>query len=83
MGEFDKAIELYDQALEITPRHAYVIHDRGMAYFGKKDYEKAISDMTEAMEMSKDEKGFIAQCHNDRGVVYFQTGDFEKSWADA
>lgn len=81
-GAYDEAIRLYTQALDITKNPAYVIHDRGLAYTDKKEYEKAIQDLSKAMEMNPTEKAFIAQCYNDRGVTYFHNGQYEQSWAD-
>jgi tetratricopeptide (TPR) repeat protein len=81
-GNFDKAIEFYNRALEITPNPAYVIHDRGTAYLRKGEFENAITDLNKAMEMNPNEKDFIAQCYNDRGNVYYGSGQYEKSWQD-
>ncbi|MEI8348901.1 MAG: tetratricopeptide repeat protein [Candidatus Omnitrophota bacterium] len=81
-GDFDKAIELYNEASKITPNPAYVIHDRGMAYLHKGEFDKAISDLSKAMEMSPNEKDFIAQCYNDRGNAYYDSEQYEKSWQD-
>ena len=81
-GNYDKAIELFNKALEITSNPAYVIHDRGMTYINKKEYGKAISDLSKAMKMNPNEEEFIAQCYNDRGVAYFHSGQYEKSWSD-
>lgn len=81
-GDYDKAIELYNNALEITSHPAYVYHDRGMGYFGKKEYDKAIADIIKAMEINPNEKDFIAQCYNDRSVIYFHSGQYDKSWQD-
>lgn len=81
-GDYDEAIELYSQALKITPNPAYVIHDRGMAYLHKGEFDKSISDFSKAMEMNPNEKDFVAQCYNDRGNAYYDAGQYEKSWQD-
>ncbi len=81
-GNYNKAIELFTQALEITENPSYVMHDRGMTYSKNKEYNKAISDISKAMELNPDEKDFIAQCYNDRGVIYFYSGEYDKSWSD-
>ena len=81
-GKFDKAIELYTEALGITPNPAYVMHDRGMVYLQKGEFDKAISDFSKAMEINPDEKDFVAQCYNDRGNVYYEQEQYEKSWQD-
>ena len=81
-GEYAKAIEFFNKALEITKDSAYVIHDRGSAYAGAQSYELAIADFTKAMEMKPDQKDFVAQCYNDRGVAYFKFGKYQESYND-
>ena len=82
LGETQKAIEFFNQALGFSTKPAYVIHDRGLAYINIKEYNKAVDDFTKAIEMSPDELGFVAQCYNDRGVAYFRHGEYAKSWQD-
>ena len=82
MGQYDKAIELYTQALKITKKPAYVFHDRGMAYSQNKQYAEALQDLNKSMEMNPQEKDFIAQGYNDRGITYFHMGEYQKSWED-
>lgn len=81
-GNYDKAIELYNEALKITDTPAYVIHDRGLAYMRKGESDKAIADFTKAMELNPDEIDFIAQSYNDRGNAYYDKGEYDKSWQD-
>lgn len=81
-GDYAKAIELFNKALEITKDPAYVIHDRGSAYAGAQSYDLAIADFTKAMEMKPDQKDFVAQCYNDRGVAYFKFGKYQESYND-
>jgi len=83
LGETQKAIIFYNQALGSSVNPAYVIHDRGLAYINIKEYNKAVDDFTEAIKMRPDELGFVAQCYNDRGVAYFRNGQYAKSWQDA
>lgn len=82
LGDYDKAIALYSEALAMTATPAYVLHDRGMAYMGKGEYAKAVADLTQALEMNTNEKEFVAQGHNDRAVVYFRSGQYAASWQD-
>lgn len=81
-GEYAKAIDLFNKALEIAADPAYVIHDRGSAYVGARSYDLAIADYTKAMEMKPDQKDFVAQCYNDRGVAYFKFGKYQESYND-
>ena len=81
-GDYDKAIALYSEALEMTATPAYVLHDRGMAYMGKGESAKAVADLTQALQMNPNEKEFVAQGYNDRAVVYFRSGQYAHSWQD-
>ena len=82
LGDYDKAIALYGEALAMTAAPAYVLHDRGMAYLGKGEYAKAVADLTQALQMNTGEKDFVAQCYNDRAVIYFRSGQYVQSWQD-
>ncbi len=82
LGEHEKAIELFNKAMVLTSKPAYIIHDRGLAYTNMKEYVKAIQDFTKAIEMGQNEKDFVAQCYNDRAVAYFHSGEYDKSWQD-
>ncbi len=83
LGETQKAIAFFNQALGFSNKPAYVIHDRGLAYINIKEYSKAIDDFSKAIEMSPGDLGFVAQCYNDRAVAYFRRGEYAKSWQDA
>jgi len=82
LGDYDNAVALYNEALAITATPAYVLHDRGMAYMGKGEAAKAMADLTQALQMNPNEKGFVAQCYNDRAVIYFRSGQYAESWHD-
>lgn len=82
LGDYEKAIQLFSEAIELSSKPAYVIHDRGMSYINNQEYGKAIEDFTEAMALNPSESNFVAQCYNDRGVAYFHNGDYDKSWQD-
>ena len=84
-GHYDKAIELFNEALKIalTPVYtAYILNGRGLTYLSKKEYGKAIADFNQAMQLNPDEDGFIALCYNHRAAAYFHSGQYKKSWQD-
>ena len=41
-GEFDKAIEKYNQALEQDPNSALIYYEISLSYYSKGDYERSI-----------------------------------------
>jgi tetratricopeptide (TPR) repeat protein len=44
LGEYKKAIECFDKAIELNPNLAEAYCNRGNAYFYLKQYERAIED---------------------------------------
>jgi tetratricopeptide (TPR) repeat protein len=52
MGEYDKAIDDYTQAIRFDPTDAVAYYNRGNAYyFGKGDRNRARADWTKALEI--------------------------------
>ena len=50
-GQHDKAISDFTKAIEINPRHADAYYTRGVVYYYKKDYEKALDDFYKAQKL--------------------------------
>ena len=50
-GDYDRAIDDYNKALEINPRYAKAYNDRGNAWSDKGDYVRACSDYQKACEL--------------------------------
>ena len=44
-GQYDQAIAYFNKTIEINPRYADAYHNRGVAYFSKREYEKAWDDV--------------------------------------
>jgi len=63
---------------ELRQTLAIAYHRRGTAYATRKDYDKAIADYTNALEI--DPKHVSAL--NDRGLAYTSKGDYERAIAD-
>ena len=73
-GNYDKAIEYFTMAIELTPNNAIAYHNRGLAYLktgskytpeGKASLEKAISDYSKAVELKPD----YVEAYYHRGVA--------------
>ncbi len=69
-GQYDKAIDKYNQALKLFPA-AYVFYNRGNAHYGKKDYPNALLDYTITLKMNS---GY-AEAYYQRGLIKSTTGD--------
>ena len=69
-GQYDKAIDKYNQALKLF-QAAYVYYNRGNAYYGKKDYANAVLDYTKTLKLNS---GY-AEAYYQRGLIKSTTGD--------
>jgi tetratricopeptide (TPR) repeat protein len=57
--QFEKAIQDYNQAIELNPKYADVFINRGVAYAKLKQFKKAIQDYNQAIELNpKDTRAF-------------------------
>jgi tetratricopeptide (TPR) repeat protein len=77
-GEYDSAISLFTQALEVNPGNAEAYHNRGHAYSWKGEHDKAIADYSAAIE--RDPR--LQAAYRYRGFLYEQKGEYEKALAD-
>ena len=68
MGDYDKAISCYTEAIRIDPKDAKIYTNRGLAYKGKGDHDKAMADYTEAIGINPRD----AKAYNNRGVAHWE-----------
>ncbi len=71
-GDLDGALLAYTQAIDIDPQCADAYRGRGNAYVGKRAYDEAIADYTEAIRLT----------YYKRAVAYGKKGDFKQAAAD-
>jgi lipoprotein NlpI len=50
-GDYDRAIQDYDQAIKLNPKFAVAYNDRGVAHEHKNEYDRAISDYDQAIKL--------------------------------
>ncbi len=77
-GDPDEAIKSYDQSIELDPS-ADAYNHRGVAYFDKGDFGRAINDYTEALRLAPDS----AEAINNRAWTYYKSGDLSAALSDA
>ncbi|MDB4889707.1 MAG: repeat precursor [Gemmatimonadetes bacterium] len=77
-GEYDKALEEYDQAIRLKPDFASAYKNRGVTFAQKGDYDSAIRDFDQALKLKPD----MASAFNSRGLAHQSKGDFVKSVQD-
>ncbi len=80
-GQYDKAIELYDDAIELESKGIYEVEviyfNRGMAYYKNKKYNQAIGDFTRAIEINPSSKYYY-----NRANAYEANGDGAAAMSD-
>jgi len=72
------AIPDFDTAIRLNPKYIDAYNNRGIAYFSKGQYDRAIADHTEAIRL--DPKNAVI--FYNRGFVYERKGELEKALAD-
>jgi|GEM_PF-3913387 len=65
-GNYYKAIEYYNKAIEIDPNHPFAHNNRALAYFRLGEYDKAFSGYDKAIELKPD----YAIAYANRGEVH-------------
>ena len=59
---YNRAVEDYTKALELSPNDAEVYFDRGIARFHNRDFDDAICDYTQALKL----KPYYAEVYHNR-----------------
>jgi tetratricopeptide (TPR) repeat protein len=77
-GNFDKALDDFNQAIRFDPLHAKSYFARGTIRQRKGEYDKAIADYDETLRLDPQQAG----AHANRGNAWQQLGRFDKAIAD-
>ncbi len=77
-GDYDRAIQDYDQAIRLDPSFALAFSSRGLAYYKKGDYDRAIQDFDQAIRLNPD----YALAFASRGEAYDKKGDRDRAMQD-
>jgi lipoprotein NlpI len=80
--DYDNALMLCTRALQsgdLSDRQTVnALNARGLAYFGKGEYEAAIKDLDRAIRMKPDDDS----AYNNRGMSYIGKGDYDRALQD-
>jgi tetratricopeptide (TPR) repeat protein len=68
----------YTKLLEADPDDAGAYQNRGLAYYKKGEYDKAIADYTRVIELDPQ----LAVAYNNRGLAYYKDDAYAKGIAD-
>ncbi|NJK51374.1 tetratricopeptide repeat protein [Candidatus Gracilibacteria bacterium] len=77
-GDYQGAIDYYDQAISLNPEYALAYNNRGFAYWNLKEYQKAISNYNKAISLNSE----YALAYNNRGNAKSDLGDKQGAIAD-
>jgi len=77
-GDFNFAIQDYDQAIRLNPQYAAAYHNRGIIHARNGEYERAVQDYDEAIRLDPNDAGAFIN----RGVVYQDKRQYEPAIAD-
>ena len=77
-NDYEGAIKLYDEAIQINPYASYMYNNRGGCYQILKQYEKAIQDYSKAIELNPND----IWSYRGRGECYKALGEEAKAQAD-
>lgn len=77
-GDYERAIQDYDQAIRLNPRFAKAFCNRGTTYAGKSDYDHAIQDFDQAIRLDPS----FALAFSSRGLAYDKKGDYDRAIQD-
>ena len=78
IGEYDKAIADYDEAIKLKPNYAKLYYNRGNAYRDKVNFDKAIADYTKAIKLNPD----YVDAYYNRGKIYDEINAYDKAIED-
>jgi tetratricopeptide (TPR) repeat protein len=83
MGEYDKAIQECDKALELDPAYIPAYYDRGLAYVQTQQHTDAIADFDQVIELNPQHADpRLAGAYYNRGLIYARQNAFDQALAD-
>ena len=75
MGETEKAIEAFSEAIALNPEEAEAYRRRAGAYSSQDDYDGALADIDKAIELDPEN----AELYHNRGFYYWMQSDFDSA----
>jgi tetratricopeptide (TPR) repeat protein len=78
MGEYQKALADYDQAIGLDPADSYALYNRGLIYHRFGDRQRAIADYSASLKLRSDN----AEGYLNRGLTFLDTGRLDEAIAD-
>lgn len=79
VGDYDKAINQFEQAIKADSKFAVAHYNLGCAYFAIKEHEKALSSLDKAIIL----RGKFKEAYYNRSLVYFKLKRFQEAKQNA
>lgn len=77
-GQYDRAIEDYNEAIRLNPNSASAFNNRGIVYEKKRQYDRAIEDYKKSIGLDPND----ADTFYNRGGAYYRKSDYDNAIAD-
>jgi tetratricopeptide (TPR) repeat protein len=74
-GDYDRAIQDFNEAIHLDPNAEIAYYGRGYAYKKKGDYDRAIQDFNEAIHLNPN----FERAYYDRGNAYIDKDDYVRA----
>jgi len=78
LGERERAIDDYNEAVRLNPEYAAAFNSRGKAYHDLGQHARAIEDYGEAVRLNPE----YSTAYNNRGIAYYDQGRHEHAIED-
>ena len=78
IGDLDRAIHDYDEAIRLNPRAAHAFNNRGNAFRARDERDRALSDYDAAIRLDP----HYAHAFNNRGIIFLELGELDRAIAD-
>lgn len=78
MGQFGKAIEDYNSAIDLDPSYLHAYNNRGLAFSRVGQFDRAIADYDKAIALNSAHY----EVYVNRGLAFDETGQLDKAIAD-
>ena len=78
LGDFERAIADYGEALRLDPGYALAYNNSGLSYANLGDFDSAIADYGEALRLDPG----LAFAYGNRGIVFLELGRNEEAERD-
>lgn len=69
LKKYDQAIEVCNEALDMTADNAKALFRRGQAWHGKREYQKSMTDLKQALQLAPNDKSIIAEIVAVKGEI--------------